>query len=155
MSRTIDGLGFRYHWASKNLTDDNLKYKTTGEARTIRQTLEHIHGLSEVILNTVKNEPTIRPFDWSQLTYDELRIQTLEMIQEASQVVRSTESDFDEMVMTFQRGESSFSFPFWNLLNGQLADAIYHTGQITTLRRAAGNPIDQRISVLQGKVKEE
>jgi hypothetical protein len=30
--------------------------------------------------------------------------------------------------------------PFWHLLNGPLADALTHVGQINVFRRLAGNP---------------
>ena len=30
--------------------------------------------------------------------------------------------------------------PFWHMVNGPLADALTHVGQINTFRRLAGNP---------------
>jgi hypothetical protein len=30
--------------------------------------------------------------------------------------------------------------PFWHLINGPMADALTHTGQISSFRRLAGNP---------------
>ncbi len=39
VSRLIDGLGFRYYWATEGLTEDNLAYKPSEEGRTIGQTM--------------------------------------------------------------------------------------------------------------------
>jgi hypothetical protein len=40
--------------------------------------------------------------------------------------------------------------PFWHILNGPLADALTHVGQINTLRRLNGNPTP-KASVFMGK----
>jgi hypothetical protein len=31
--------------------------------------------------------------------------------------------------------------PFWSFINMPLSDALHHVGQVSMLRRAAGNPI--------------
>lgn len=41
-------------------------------------------------------------------------------------------------------------FPFWNLLNGPLLDALTHVGQITSWRRIAGNPQPKGVNVFLG-----
>ena len=46
VSRMIDGLGFRYYWASEGLTEKDLAYTPGNDGRTIEQTLKHIYGLS-------------------------------------------------------------------------------------------------------------
>ena len=59
--------------------------------------------------------------------------------------------DDGDMVRSSTMGEKNMDFPFWYGLNGPLSDAIYHIGQVTNLRRASGNPIDQEINVFFGK----
>ena len=56
--------------------------------------------------------------------------------------------------MVFLGNSGTSEFPFWNLINGPIADAIWHTGQVVTLRRASGNPFNSQVSVLQGKLRE-
>ena len=57
----IDGLGFRYYWATDGLRDEDLIFKPNTEARTTDETLDHIFGLSNVIVNAVKEVPNPRP----------------------------------------------------------------------------------------------
>ena len=62
-ARVIDGLGFRYYWATEDLRPEDLKYQPTGvssgEARTTEETIQHIYSLTNVILNTTKKLPTV------------------------------------------------------------------------------------------------
>jgi hypothetical protein len=41
-------------------------------------------------------------------------------------------------------------FPFWNQLNGPIADCIWHTGQIVSFRRSSGNPFTEKANVFMG-----
>jgi len=52
----------------------------------------------------------------------------------------------------FSGGESEY--PLWNNINGSIADAIWHAGQVVMLRRASGNPISKKVQFLQGKIGE-
>lgn len=152
LSRVIDGLGYRYYWATEGLTEENLNYVPKGDTRSMFGTLEHILALSNGILKTVKNKPIIRSDYQEVLTFDEIRRATLINLKEASDFLRGKdENDLAKMEITFQRGENKSTFPLWNLLNGQLADALYHTGQIVSFRRSAGNPINPEVNVFRGK----
>lgn len=153
VSRMVDGLGFRYYWATDGLTDSDLRYQPTKESRNVLETLQHIYGMSEMILNTLDAKPNIRPKDFSIYTFEELRKKTLENLDAASAKYRKMESSqFDDSKVIFQRGEKQSDFPFWNLLNGMLSDCIYHAGQITLLRRMNGNPINPKVNVFLGKL---
>ena len=44
--------------------------------------------------------------------------------------------------------------PFWNLVNGPIADAIWHCGQLVIYRRTTGNPINPKVNHFLGKVKD-
>lgn len=153
-ARVVDGLGFRYYWATESLLPEDLLYKPSDDSRTIRETAEHILGLATVVLNAVKGEENGR-IDYNIYDFEGLRAKTLTTIAEASLLLKQSEpSQVNDMKMIFRRGENTNEFPFWNLLNGPLADAIYHTGQIVAFRRASGNPIRSGVSVLTGKVRE-
>jgi len=50
-ARMIDGLGFRYRWATEDLREEDLNYRITDSSRTSMQTIDHLLGPSRVIVN--------------------------------------------------------------------------------------------------------
>lgn len=155
-ARLIDGLGFRYYWGTEGLRVEDLEYKPSEEGRTTLETLEHIHGLTKVVVNGVKSEPNVRRGgEREKLTYQELREKTLNNLKDASDLLHAMDDDqMDSLKIIFQRQDSSSEFPFWNLINGPIADAIWHVGQVVTFRRSSGNPFNSRASVFTGKLRE-
>ena len=152
VARVLDGLGYRYYWATEGLSEEGLIYKPSEDSRTVFETLEHIHQLTRTTLNVAKNEANVRLAEEPTVTFDELRKMTLLQIEQASNLLKGKSSDeLAELAIVFKREDRTSEFPFWNLLNGQLADAIYHTGQVVAFRRAAGNPVDFRMNVFTGK----
>lgn len=155
LGRLLDGLGYRYHWATKNLNETDLAYKTTDKGRNILQTLEHIYGMSKTILKSPKGEPNIRPKEPNNYSYEELRKKTLENIKLASEIVKGkSASEIANYKITYLRNEKQTDFPYWNLINGMISDCIYHTGQIVLMRRTNGNPINPKVDVFLGKNRE-
>lgn len=142
-SRMVDGLGFRYYWATEGLRDEDLSYKASESGRTASETLDHIYGLSNFILNSISKEN--RKKEEKELSFEEKRKLTLNNFKTASDVLRHTNdiSQFD-----------NDRFPFWNIVNGPIADALWHCGQIVMLRRASGNPFNSKVSVFAGKLRE-
>ncbi len=59
--RLIEGVGYRYYWASKDLKKKDLDYKPSSSSISSYQTLEHIYVLSETILNAALNKVNNRP----------------------------------------------------------------------------------------------
>ena len=154
-ARMIDGLGFRYYWATESLRKEDLEFRPNDEARTILETLDHILGLSRVILNATKNEATIRSTEKETLSYEQLRKMTLENLKAASDLLKSNAGkDLADCNVVFKRGEKIKSFPFWNLINGPIADAIWHVGQVVSFRRSSGNPFNSKASVFNGKLRD-
>ena len=155
IGRTIDGLGYRYYWATKDLTEKDLAFEPGNEGRPAKDVLAHLHGLSETIFNVAKNEPNIRPSPAVEMTWEEQRIATLNNIKGASDIFKaSSDEEIEAMKIIFQRGEEQNSVPIWHLFNGPIDDAITHVGQITSYRRSAGNPINPFVNVFMGKTKE-
>lgn len=155
VARMIDGLGFRYYWATEGLEQKDLDYKASEEGRTIFETLQHIYGMSEMIVNAPESKPNVRPMNLSALTYENLRAGTLKNLHAASQAMAgATAANFENFKVIFQRGEKQTPYPYWNMINGMLSDCIYHAGQITMMRRASGNPINPKVSVFTGKIRE-
>ncbi|MDX1476912.1 MAG: hypothetical protein R3301_04370 [Saprospiraceae bacterium] len=151
-ARMVDGLGFRYYWATEGLRDEDLSYKPSAEGRTTMETLDHIYGLTRTLRNAVERKVNDSADPRPQLDFAAMRKATLENIQVAADILRqSSDEDFDSFEIVFKRGERTSEFPFWNMLNGPLADALWHTGQVVLLRRASGNPFPSGVSVFSGR----
>lgn len=153
VARMIDGLGFRYYWATEGLTENDLDYAPGNEGRSIRQTMIHLHGLSAMIVNSGRKRPTDRTEELPELTPEEIRKATLTNLREASTHFLKAE-DLNEHPIIFKRGDRESEFPLWNGINGPIADAIWHAGQIVVLRRSAGNPINSKVNVFLGKLND-
>ena len=145
-SRMIDGLGFRYYWATEGLRAEDLSFKPNAEARTSEQTIDHILGLSQVILNATLNVANGTP--QPKMTFSEKRKKTLENLQKSSEILRNSK-DISQYKIIFGKSE----FPFWNQLNGPIADALWHVGQVVSFRRSSGNPLPKGVNVFTGTKK--
>ncbi len=152
-ARMIDGLGFRYYWATEGLRSEDLAYKPSKEGRKCEETINHIFGLSNVIVNATTETINDRTIQYPELTYEEKRKKTLENFKKASDILRVSK-DLTKFKMIFKSENGSSEFPFWNEINGPIADAIWHTGQVVLMRRASGNPFNSKVSVLAGKLRE-
>lgn len=154
MARVVDGLGFRYYWATAGLTDANLSYQSNDDGRTINETLDHIWNLCRIVANSAKAEATTFDQDPSKLSFTDKRSQTLEFIKTASErLKKADESDFEKFDMIFKYPDgNSQEYPVWNVMNGPLSDALWHVGQVVLMRRGAGNPFSSKVGVLEGKV---
>ncbi|WP_083158087.1 DinB family protein [Allomuricauda sp. CP2A] len=153
-ARMIDGLGYRYYWASEGLTQNDLEYKPSEEGRSSLETLRHIYGLTINIVNATTATPNTR-MDLSAFSYEELRQKTLENLKTTSDnLLGESSQNLEEFNIIFQRGDQQTVLPFWNLINGMISDAIYHTGQIVLMRRTSGNPQNPNVNVLLGKTRE-
>lgn len=141
VARMIDGLGFRYYWATEGLTPEDLAYKPSESGRTAQETISHLYGLSKFIRNAILEDNK----DDTETTSDflALRKHTLLNLKLVSDVFKNTEETF-----SFE----ATSVPFWNIINGPIADALWHCGQVVMLRRASGNPFNSKVSVFRGKV---
>ena len=149
-ARMVDGLGFRYFWATEGLTDKDLAFKPSEEARTSMETLQHIDGLTFILLNAVSKKSTTGSSGFEKLTFEELRTKTLLQIQQASEILKQPGANLEDFDMIFERTNNKQEYPFWNLVNGPIADALWHVGQVVTFRRSSGNPLPKGVNVLEG-----
>jgi hypothetical protein len=154
-ARMIDGLGFRYYWATEGLRPADLEYRPSPEGRTLAETISHIDDLAEVVHHAVAQQTVLRGVERAPKTFAEQRASTLLRLKAASDILRSSHpQQMEDFKLLFQRGERRSEYPFWNNLNGPLADAMWHVGQVVLLRRAAGNPFNSKVSLFQGKLRE-
>lgn len=145
-ARMVDALGFRFYWASYDLKEKDLNYKLNKDGRSTAETINHIYDLSKIIVNSTLKKPNIRD-EKSEMTYSEKRVATLKNLKQAADILRISD-DISEFKIIF--GEQKI--PFWNQVNGPIADAIWHCGQIAVYRRATENPINSKVNHFTGKV---
>ena len=143
VARMVDGLGFRYYWATEGLTDADLIFKASESSRTSHDIIDHIYGLSKFIRNSVLEENKDENKD--DLDFPEMRKQTLLNLKEVSDALKNSEETFKF---------DNTAVPFWNIINGPISDALWHCGQVVMLRRASGNPFNSKVSVFRGQVKD-
>ncbi|MDA8818860.1 hypothetical protein N9N15_01195 [Flavobacteriaceae bacterium] len=149
--RMIQGLGFRYHWATEGLRAEDLEYRPSDEAQSTLSTIQHIYSLSKTILNAAKNKVSEGPKPIPPDRLDELRAATLDYLQESAELfLNYNEDELYELNIIFERGGKQSKFPIWNLINGPISDALYHTGQVVSFRRTSGNPISKGVNVFLG-----
>lgn len=145
-ARMVDALGFRFYWASEGLRQRDLNYKPNTDARSTEETIDHILGLSYIIVNSTLKRPNGKS-DVSRLSYLDKRKHVLLNLKTAADILRSSE-DISQYKIIFGDNE----VPFWNQLNGPIADAIWHCGQLASFRRSSGNPINSNVDHFNGKL---
>ena len=147
VGRMIDGLGFRYYWSTGGLTKKDLEYKPNGQGRNTQETITHLYDLSNMMLRLTKTISK-QSKDKTEMNFAEMRMQTLFNFEALSKKIKATK-DLSEL-STSSNGK--VTIPFFNVINGPIADAIWHTGQIATFRRSSGNPINSKINHFSGTV---
>ena len=135
--RLLDGLGFRYRWATEGLNDEDIEFQPCDSSMKIGELLDNIHRLvlvSEAFITGDEGEKI------ATASLDERRRKTLDVVVR----IREALLDLDDEYL----GKRMYSppwdereFPIWNLINGPLSDALTHVGQIASWRRMNGNPI--------------
>jgi hypothetical protein len=154
-ARMVDGLGFRYYWATEGMRAEDINFSPDGDGRTSLETLVHIYDLTNVLLSAVNKKVTESGLPKPELPFTELRKLTLENLKAASEKLKaSTEQELNDYKIIFKNGDKITEYPFWNQLNGPIADALWHVGQIVSFRRSSGNPFNPKVNVLTGRVRE-
>ena len=153
-SRMIDGLGFRFYWATEGLRPEDLAWKPGSETRTTEETITHIYEMTNLILNSTTNTPNTPRDQKEKLSFEQMRRTALENLKKASDNLRTkTDAEMKSLKIIFKRDSGTTEFPFWNQLNGPIADCLWHVGQIVSFRRSSGNPFSDKVSVFTGKVR--
>lgn len=148
-SRMIDGLGFRFYWATEGLRDQDLAFRPNEASRSSGETIDHILLMTQRIVNAVQQKSTTPP---KALSFHEKRRYVLNSLKTVSEILHnSTPEDLESY--TIALGNKS-TLPFWNFVNGQIADCIWHCGQISSFRRMTGNPFSANVNLFRGEVKE-
>lgn len=146
-ARMIDGLGFRYYWATEGLTSKDFEYRVDANSRSCEETMEHIYELSITLYNWVTNDVVLQKKKESFLDPQQLRAETLQNILQTSVNLKTKKLKLAKLNRKMKDGSD---LPFWFAINGPISDALWHTGQIVMMRRASGNPISPGVNVLRG-----
>jgi len=146
VSRLLDGVGFRYYWATEGLRPIDLTFKPSPEARTSQETLDHIYSLSTIIINVAEGNQ-IPPGQYK--TYEEVRKATLENFKKASTIIAGySDRDMENLKVAFD----GKNLPFWNMINGPISDCLWHVGQVVSFRRSSGNPFSNKVEMFLGTI---
>ena len=94
-ARVIDGLGFRFYWATEGLRPEDLAFKPNAEARTCLETVEHIYEMSIIVLNSTTKSPNVSGQD-KKLPFPDMRKVTLENLKAASDRAEGNNGSRDE-----------------------------------------------------------
>lgn len=154
LGRLVDGLGFRYRWATEGLTPRDLAYRPDASARSGYETVDHVHNIVTMVHNAFTGERFPLPEHDATLPFPALRRRTLDTIRQISDRLKAADDDeLRRLTIGFTVRERELDFPFWNAINGPIADAIHHVGQLVSFRRATGNPIEAAVDVFAGRLR--
>ncbi len=121
LSRFMDGLGFRYRWATEGLTDQDLAFRICDSARSTGETLKHIYNLVEMIEYVFSGETYVLPEKDVDLSISDLRSLTLDRVSRVSGLLNGQDGeDLEALQARFQMGDEEHVFPFWNTVNGAM-----------------------------------
>ena len=141
--RMVEGLAFRYRCATENLSEENIKFKPHPTSMSIEEVNAHIFDLVDSTNRVFGGEKQNKD---SLNSFQKLRIKSLNILADLSERLKEmSDEDLSEIEKNTSR-----KLPFWYWINGPLADALTHVGQITSWRRIAGNPQLKGINVFIG-----
>lgn len=128
VARLLDGLGFRFFWATHGLEEDDFDFSPKEGSNTLGWMVRHVWGLMNWIHLHAFGSQASRP---SSIT--DQRDHALGLIWTIrSHVAHLTSDELAEIRIE--------GLPFWHMVNGPISDAISHVGQINYVRRMMGKP---------------
>jgi len=145
--RLIDGLGFRYSWATHGIKEEMADYRPVEGSMSVREVSIHIHDLIKRTYLTFGGEDM--EFDYDD-SFVGLRESTLDLVDKARNLLVAMD-DNQLKNCNYYRKKTDSSYPFWYLVNGPIADILTHIGQILTWRRMAGFPQQKGVDVFLGE----
>ncbi|MFX1512979.1 MAG: hypothetical protein ACFFCQ_10360 [Promethearchaeota archaeon] len=130
VTRLIDGLGYRFFWATEGLRDTDYEYSPSSDCMSIGKLIKHIWGLTNWIYLSIfgYGNNKDRPADISKQRDHVL------------QILYKLRNHFNKLGKEELSSITIEGLPFWHIINGPLSDALTHCGQINSFRRLAGNP---------------
>ncbi len=106
--------------------------------------------MSRFFYDTVHGDAIRSSAEYKEFEFDQLRAETLALLEKSSETLRNTPFQPHDITFAPNAAGEVTTLPYWHLINGPISDALYHTGQIVSFRRASGNPIPSGVSVFMG-----
>ncbi len=159
LARLVDGLGFRYRWATEGLGDGDLDFRPSSGAMTLGEVLAHMNLLLRWVEGHVRGTLDGQPDDLddgfavTSETWPEVRADTLERLVHLRALFLESGAEHLARV-TITGTPSKGPQPFWSVINGPLADFLTHVGQVSSWRRINGNPAP-RVDVFRGRAQRD
>ena len=136
--RLLDGLGFRFYWSTEGLTENEYNFRPAKDCMSIGELVTHIWGLVNwMCISMLEN----------QFKTPKNTTLARESILEMLSLLRETLVSMDDKELAEVKINNN---PFWHIINGPLADALTHVGQINSFRRLSNNPVP-KANVFLGK----
>ncbi len=146
LARLVDGLAFRYRWATEGLGDEHLELRPCDEAMSLGALLEHVRLLCDWVLRSMTGERS----DGEPAGLGDERARPASAVEGARAATLASLASLRARVLEMSAAEllavritgsrSKQPESFWCIVNGPLADALTHVGQINAWRRVAGIP---------------
>ena len=136
VARFIDGLAFRYYWATEGLREEDLSFRPGPGCKSTIELQEHILYLVRMIQQAVLNTEKYEAVNLDDPVV--FRAQTLNILKSVrTHLERLDDISFSQQGVLMHDGSL---WPIWNVMNGPISDALTHVGQINAWRRLSGNP---------------
>ena len=124
--RMVEGLAFRYRWATENLSEENIKFKPHPTSMSIEEVNAHIFDLVDSTNRVFGGEKQNKRF--LKFFFSKVRIKSLHILADLSERLKEMS---DKDLLEIEKNTSR-KLPFWYWINGPPADALTHVGQITS-----------------------
>lgn len=142
LTRLLDGLGFRFHWATEGLRKMDYVFRPSPDCMSVEELVRHIWGLINWVTLSMTGTGYSRPEN-----VEAVREQILEMVWSLRNWTQgASEERLAEVTIE--------GLPFWHMVNGPISDALTHVGQINSFRRLSGNPV-QGANVFTGTLPKD
>lgn len=138
LTRLLDGLGFRFYWATEGLRPNDYAFRPAEDTMSIGELVIHIWELMNWVSSSALKKPYRKPENGAAA-----REEALIIIHDLREKMLAMSDDDLKKLLILRK-------PFWHLINGPFSDALTHTGQINSFRRLAGNPV-ARANVFKGE----
>ena len=120
--RVVEGLGFRYRWATENLSEDNIKFRPHPTSMNIEELNVHIFDLINSTFRVFGGEK--QNID-SLNSFQQIRKKSLFILEDLSERLKKMR---DEDLVKMEKNTSR-KLPFWYWINGPIADALTMWGK--------------------------
>ena len=129
LARLLDGLGFRFYWATEGLSPEDYTFRPAADIKSIEELTIHVWQLMNWIsTGALKAKQYKKPKNGK-----DAREKTFLIISDLKKAMLFM-SDEELSQLTLMNK------PFWHIINGPISDALTHVGQINSFRRLNGNP---------------